>query len=139
MINTPHCVDPTIPSSGSQFLQCIVADDEPSIGGFVARIIARVYPSVKTTVVPDGRAALLAYLQDGADLMIADINMPGMDGLALVRELRRQQAIIPVLLMSGQLDALPEEPTQSVATFLAKPFSAAQLVDALTQCMAVSC
>ncbi|MNC66913.1 Nitrogen assimilation regulatory protein [compost metagenome] len=58
--------------------------------------------------------------------------MPGMGGLALARELRRQRPQLPVILTSGYSEAIAEGGHQGF-TFLAKPYSAEQVCQMLGQ------
>jgi DNA-binding response OmpR family regulator len=63
----------------------LVVDDEASIRDFIEMGLSREGFSVRTA--PDGRAALTAVDQFQPDLVIVDVMMPRMDGLALTREL----------------------------------------------------
>ena len=63
----------------------LVVDDEASIRDFIQVGLGREGFEVRTA--PDGRAALTAVDQFGPDLVIVDVMMPRMDGLALTREL----------------------------------------------------
>jgi len=66
-------------------------------------------------------------------LMIADVSLPGMNGIALASEARQLHPGLPVLLASGHAEAamkLPPELQQGVS-FLAKPYSMRQLETAV--------
>jgi DNA-binding response OmpR family regulator len=60
-------------------------------------------------VAPDGDAALAAILSDGADGLVSDFQMPGLDGLTLCRVLRslRAYAALPVVIFTGLEDRDP--------------------------------
>jgi len=58
--------------------------------------------------------------------VFSDVVMPGMGGLALALELRRQRPQLPVILTSGYSDAIAEGGHQGFP-FLAKPYSAEQV------------
>lgn len=79
-----------------------------------------------TTLVDRGEDAL-KVLETGqsVDLMILDINMPGMDGLEVLRRVREMREDLPVILSTGRLDDVTYETAQSVSrvTLLVKPFS----------------
>jgi PAS domain S-box-containing protein len=73
-----------------------------------------------------GRAALARVDRDGSpDLVILDINMPGMNGLETLRHLRERDPRLPVLLATGFLDREVEAAVQTDPCTLAmtKPFS----------------
>ncbi|MEM8872417.1 MAG: response regulator transcription factor, partial [Pseudomonadota bacterium] len=80
-------------------------------------------------VLHDGDAADMFLRQDGADLIILDINLPGMDGLALLKALRARDDVRPVILLTARteiedrvigLDAGADD-------YLVKPFEMAEL------------
>ena len=75
----------------------------------------------------------LAQNDVGADLscVISDVVMPGLDGPALVRQLRETWPGLPAILMSGYADAALRDSLQAAdICFLAKPFSMADLTQA---------
>lgn len=77
----------------------IVVDDEPAILNAVARFLRICGHEVRTS--SDGREAMTALDEGPADLVITDINMPDMDGIEILNELRRRSHAIPVIAMSG--------------------------------------
>ncbi|MBB4127288.1 two-component system chemotaxis response regulator CheY [Xanthomonas translucens] len=73
--------------------------------------------------------ALLGQHAD-VDLIFSDVQMPGCDGMTMVRELRRRAVTIPALLTSGMKN--PDTATLPLRTgFLPKPYSHAGLLAAL--------
>ena len=110
----------------------IIADDAADVRALIARVVARLYPAVTISAVNDGLDALQRYEQQGADLLIADYDMPRLNGLDLVRTLRARQVTIPIVMVS----ALPTSEQQALAAgatrFVVKPFSISQLTQILT-------
>ena len=88
---------------------------------------------------PDGEAALRLLREPGAqyDLLISDLNMPGMDGLTLIREVRRVDATLPTIVITGYssessaIDAL----NLGVAGYLTKPFGTTQVLAAAAKAL----
>lgn len=76
------------------------------------------------------------------DLIISDVFMPGQDGFELLRRVRRWENRVPVVLMTGE--ALPHFDTLrfgrqlGAAAVLAKPFSAARLIEIVDATLAQS-
>jgi two-component system cell cycle sensor histidine kinase/response regulator CckA len=65
-------------------------------------------------------------------MLISDVAMPGMDGVALARSLRSRWPELPVLLMSGYAEAALESDLVGEGFhFLAKPYAPAELLLAL--------
>ncbi len=77
----------------------------------------------------DGRQAFEAILRSDHDLAIVDLGLPRMDGLALIRSLRRQQRDLPILVVTAR-DALEDRIAGLDAgadDYLVKPFQLPEL------------
>ena len=79
----------------------LVVDDEASIRDLLAKTLALAEYDVD--VAPDGRSALERMRMYPYDLLIADLKMPGMDGLTVIREAKRYKADLPVIIITGLL------------------------------------
>jgi len=79
----------------------LIADNSDAMRGLLVRIAAKTYSTATISAVADGTEALQIYRQRDADLLIANVHMPYVDGLSLVRTLRAQQVAIPVVLLSS--------------------------------------
>ena len=106
----------------------LIAEDSTSQREALAAL-CRTLPDVEVHEASDGRwAAQLARKVDRLDLVITDINMPGMDGIELVQELSRHIHVPSLLLLSGHVPDLlancmraAEELGFSNIAYLAKP------------------
>ena len=113
----------------------LVVDDEPSIRELLQKTLALAEYEVDTA--PDGRAALERLRLGEYDLLIADLKMPGMDGLTLIREARRLKADLPVMIITGfstetsAIDAV----NIGVAGYLTKPFRVPQVLAAAARAL----
>ena len=87
----------------------LVVDDSPTIRGF-ARLLLRSL-DVKVVEAEDGAKALAAARASAPTLVLADVNMPVMDGLALTRELRKDRALkdVPVIAALQNAARYPDE------------------------------
>ena len=107
----------------------LVADDNADMREYLQRLLS---PAYLVQAVGDGASVLAAARAARPDLIISDVMMRGMDGLALVSALRRDQATetIPVLLLSARAgqDATVEGMAAGSDDYLAKPFTAAELL-----------
>ena len=77
----------------------------------------------------------LALLTEGTalDLLIADVNMPGLDGMELVSRIRATRPDLKVLFVTGHVDRLLETPRLwDREAFVAKPFSPGSLREAVS-------
>ncbi|MCK5041375.1 MAG: response regulator [Sphingomonadales bacterium] len=79
----------------------------------------------------DGVEALLFLgdCYDMIDIVVADWNMPNMDGSELLRQIRGADPDIPFMMITGRADkdSVVEAKSQGVSSYIAKPFSIEQL------------
>jgi two-component system NtrC family response regulator len=78
----------------------------------------------EVTAAPGGRAALEAFSPEEVDLVVTDVQMPGMDGLALLREVKRLDSDASVLVITayGTVESAVEAMKAGAFDFLEKPF-----------------
>ena len=84
-----------------------------------------------------GRAALERLRLGNYDLLIADLKMPGMDGLTLIREAKRLKTDLPVIIITGfstESSAI-EAVNLGVAGYLTKPFRVPQVLAAAARAL----
>src|ERR1041385_7028112 len=77
----------------------LVVDDEASIRDLLSKTLALAEYDVDTA--PDGRSALERLRLYPYDLLIADLKMPGIDGLSVIREAKRLKNDMPVIIITG--------------------------------------
>ncbi len=111
----------------------LVVDDEALVLDVVRRSLTHAGFSVMTA--SEGHEGMDVYLRNRSRIsaILLDVNMPGMNGLEMWRELRAFDPEIPVVLSSGNslhraASRLINEP---FTTFLEKPYSSDQLVSVL--------
>lgn len=70
-----------------------------------------------------------------ARCLIIDQHMPGLDGLAVIAELRRQNIVVPTILITGRLDPMIARRARELGVMatLEKPFGAARLIELVRQ------
>jgi two-component system cell cycle response regulator CpdR len=125
-------------SAEAAVARILIAEDEEPVRTLIARALAE--DGHLVTAAADGAEAL-DMLQSGAggfDLLLADIKMPVMDGIALALAAARDFPKLPILLMTGYadqrerafgLDAL-------ISDVIAKPFALAEIKSAVVAAMA---
>jgi DNA-binding response OmpR family regulator len=77
----------------------LVAEDDKAVSTFVARALQHRGHAV--TTVPDGSAALSALAGESFALLLTDIVMPNLDGIALALKASKDYPAMRILLMSG--------------------------------------
>ena len=106
----------------------LVVDDDPPLQRMLARTLSAEGFSV--AVAADGGAALAAVERSLPDVIVLDVAMPGMDGLAVCRRLRAKGMTTPVLMLTAR-DAVPDRVRGLEAgadDYLVKPFATEELV-----------
>ncbi len=113
----------------------LIADDEEPLRGFVARGLQLDGHTVHAA--EDGAEALDMLLQPGAsyDLLLTDIRMPMMDGIALALAAAQARPAMPIMLMTGYADQRERARNLDVLIreVLTKPFTLADLRSAVRQ------
>ena len=129
-------VSPTLAAVESRRLRILVADDHPTNRRVVELMLGEVAELVS---VENGQEAIDALAADPAfDLVLMDMQMPVMDGLTAVREIRRLEARhasrrLPIIVLTA--NAMPEHiagaDVAGADLHLGKPFTAQALFDAI--------
>lgn len=107
--------------------EILVAEDEPNVRTFVARALE--ISGHKVTAVEDGQRALEALNDNDFDLLLSDIVMPEVDGIALALKASQQKPAMRILLMSGYAQERQRAHNLDVLAHavLPKPFDLEQL------------
>ena len=113
----------------------LVVEDNPTIQRMLVYVVeAQGYEAVRAR---DGTEAVRHLSQQRFDMVISDIKMPKMDGLALLEHIRTSAttATVPVLLLTARLDAYDDDVAgdDRRTTFMTKPLASGQLVEAVAR------
>ena len=121
-------------SEASPNLRALVADDEELVRTLIGRVVGEYAKTV--VVVPGGREALDALESGTFDLVITDIQMPIVDGLAVVRWLKEHRPETPVIAMTGFAGGDTEHAVAALgAHLLHKPFGTRELRKAIERAL----
>jgi len=106
----------------------LLVDDDAAMRDILSRVLERADFEVATA--EDGRAALRQIERQIPDVVLMDLEMPGMDGPTTLREIRKHWKSLPVILHTGHVDGplLNRALEWSPFTVLAKPCPMDQLV-----------
>lgn len=100
----------------------LIVDDEED----VRLVLRRAFKDFQVEEAADARQALMSISRSAPDLVITDIHLTGMDGCALLANIRESNPDLPVIGISGYVD---DEDVQDFGfnAFLVKPLSLADL------------
>jgi excisionase family DNA binding protein len=126
---------PARPAPGTTRARVLVVDDEASIRDLLAKTLA--LADYEVEVAADGRSALERLRMYTYDLLIADLKMPGVDGLTVIREAKRLNTGLPVLIITGYSSesSAIEALNLGVAGYLTKPFRVSKVLEAAAKAL----
>ncbi|MGS0687373.1 PP2C family protein-serine/threonine phosphatase [Nakamurella sp. GG22] len=107
----------------------LVVEDDSDLGAFLREALRRRLDQ-PVLLASDGREALRILQEKPVDVLVTDIQMPGMTGLELVENIRRTQPALPIIMMTAHasVDYAVSALRHQVDEFLVKPVAAAELV-----------
>jgi DNA-binding response OmpR family regulator len=105
----------------------LVVDDEEAILEFVEMGLR--YEGFEVELASDGPGALAAFSRRRPDLVILDLNLPGLDGIEVCRRLRRSSDV-PIIMLTarGEVDERVEGLEAGADDYLPKPFKFKELL-----------
>jgi len=106
----------------------LVVDDDPPLRRMLARMLTA--EGYEVTVAADGGAALAEAERAAPDVIVLDVAMPALDGLAVCRRLRSKGLPTPILMLTAR-DAVPDRVAGLEAgadDYLVKPFAVQELI-----------
>lgn len=108
-------------------------DDSASIRQMVSFTLSDAGYQVVEAV--DGKDALTKLNTTTVDMLITDLNMPNMDGIELIKNVRAQtkHKFIPIIMLTTESQDSKKQQGKSAGAsgWIVKPFSATQLVDVI--------
>lgn len=107
----------------------LVVDDEPVTARSYARALTAA--GFRVTIANDGREAADLAKSQGFDVIVSDIAMPDMDGLALLRAIRQSDLDVPMVFMTGSpaIESAVQAIEYGAFRYLLKPVAPAALLD----------
>ncbi|WUV20644.1 response regulator transcription factor [Streptomyces sp. NBC_01485] len=108
----------------------LLADDDADVREGIGRLLR--FEGYETVLADDGRLALdlLGAPDDPPDLVLMDVSMPGLDGLAATRRIRASGSTVPILMITGR-DAVGDRIValdNGADDYLMKPFAVEELL-----------
>lgn len=124
------------PAAESPFI--LVVDDEEDLAESLADFFRQSMPGVRVQHAATGVGAMHVMAEEDVDVIVTDLRMPGMDGLAVLRQADELAPNAERIVISGFSADLTDSALKShkVARVFAKPFDVQQFVDAVDALMA---
>lgn len=117
-------------------INVLAVDDSETIRDMVKQTLAM--GGYEIVLAENGRDGLDKFSEGDFQLVIADINMPVMDGLTMIREIRKINENVPILTLTTESeDRMKQNGREAGADgWIVKPFRPAQFLDIIKQILA---
>lgn len=109
-------------------MRVLIVEDEAKIASFIARAFEE--EAYESVIAKDGESALALASGESFDLVALDVMLPGIDGFAVLKELRSRRLRMPVIMLTAR-DAVADRVRGldlGADDYLAKPFSVEELL-----------
>ena len=114
----------------SDMLHVLIADDTPGIRRLLRHTLTPQYAISEAT---DGVEALTQLRAGRHELAILDVSMPGLDGLAVCRQIRAERQLASTIVIVTTADSVASNEGRALQAgadaFVAKPFSPSRLIE----------
>ena len=112
-------------------MNVLIVEDNKPVGLMLGRVVSEL--GLGVLMARDGEGALRMFRQREVDLILMDIQLPGLDGLEVTREIRSEDSTLPVILISGDSGEQWRQRARSAGAteFLGKPLRPSELSGAL--------
>ncbi len=113
----------------------LVVDDEPGMRDLLSRVLGDAGHAV--SAVESGEDALVLLARDAFDVLVLDKNLPGIDGLGVLKLVRASQPALRAIMIT----AYPSEESDAraralgVVAYIVKPFGVLTMIDAVDRAM----
>jgi DNA-binding NtrC family response regulator len=106
----------------------LLVDDEIVFANNMSKLLTR--RGYQVTAVNSGDAALQSLLNNSFDVMVLDLKMPGMDGIAMIHEMRKLGLSTEVLILTGHgsIDTALEAIQLGAYDYVTKPCEISELI-----------
>ncbi|HUO56864.1 MAG TPA: response regulator [bacterium] len=112
--------------------QILVIEDSPTLRGIIRRALEKAFPLDVVREAEEGKQALSEMSQKKVDLIVTDLEMPGMDGFTFLNHLKSSPLLSkkPVLIFSGKISPELKEQASPLpkVRFLSKPADPEKIV-----------
>jgi len=109
-------------------MQVLLVEDDRSLAGGLCKALRN--EGFVTNHVAEGKAALHVVDVEPPDIVILDLGLPDMDGLEVLKSIRRRSASLPVLILTARssIDARVSGLDSGADDYLPKPFETPELI-----------
>ena len=113
----------------------LIVEDDDGIRGLLVEMLTRL--GFETVTAINGEEGLTAFRKQPLDMVVTDIRMPVMDGLTMLKQIRRENAIIPIIVVTAfpSVDSAVESLSEGADDYLVKPINLTDLESKVRKAM----
>jgi DNA-binding response OmpR family regulator len=111
-------------------VRILIVDDEKHLVQYLGQVLLLEFPGSSVDAAYSGEEALSRLAESSYDLIIADLRMPGFDGLELIKGVRYLDPHVPIVLMTGYgSESIQKQASKlGVNRYVDKPFEVRDLL-----------
>ncbi len=119
-------------------ISLLYVEDEPVARELLQKIISRKFPAIKIHTAENGKMGLNLFKKIGPDIVLTDIDLPMLNGILMVSEIRRISPKAEIIILSGQGKESHESDCVKIGIghYLEKPIVPKVLFDAIEDSLA---
>jgi YesN/AraC family two-component response regulator len=117
-------------------ISLLLVEDDPQALNLLRKMIAVKLPGVIVHCAEDGNAGIDLFHQMVPQLVITDINMPGLDGVSMAAEMKAARPETRIIVLTGYSDRMAAFDAIGITAYFTKPTPFNQLLLALEHCIA---
>lgn len=123
-----------------QTVHILVVEDDIQIGRLIGLAMPTLGIPYQFTSAMSAVEALALWKKIPFDLLLTDYNLPGMNGLRMIEELKKQGATVPMILFTAYANARLEREAMlvGVSEYIPKPFDIEYLIDRIRSYLSVT-
>lgn len=117
----------------------LIVDDQRDVRRMFADGLQMLGPGMDIVELPSGEEALLVAFRKAVHLLIADIKLPGISGLDLVRRIRKNNPDVKIIMITGLTDPGIKEQVEQIGAdaFFYKPVRMGELLETAQKCLGI--
>ena len=117
----------------------LIVDDQVEIRNLLRSLLETLGPEYQVVTVPSGEEALLEFYSGEIDLLVADIILPGIDGIEFMKKVKSRYPDLKVIIITGKIDRKTRREADAAGAdaFLLKPMDPADFLDSVERCLGV--
>lgn len=112
----------------------LIAEDNAELGRFLLAAVKSLEPDLEVRLVPSGEEAILEAHRSPVDLVVADVHLPGISGIDLVKKIRARRPGTKVIVVTGMQDPKLRKQAEEAGAvaFFRKPMEMGTFLDAIS-------